>query len=77
MIFDNINERGLRDGLIELASAKRALKSSLQNAEQQVGVYEAEAQAQALRKISGLVEQVEAHMRGRLEQIERKKEQTL
>jgi hypothetical protein len=75
MSFDDLNERGLRDGLIEIAGVKRALRSSLQNAEQQVGVYEAEAHA--LRKINGIVEQVEAHMRGRLEQIERKNKELI
>jgi hypothetical protein len=72
-MFDDLNERGLRDGLITMADAKCALRSRLQAAEQQVGVYEAEAQA--LRKIAGIVEQVEAHMRGRLEMIERKKKE--
>jgi len=71
MTFDDLNERGLRDGLIELADIRRSIKGRLQDAETQASVHE--TAANALRKVEALLAQVEAHMRGRLEQIERKK----
>lgn len=71
MTFDDLNERGLRDGLIELADVRRSIRGRLQDAETQASVHE--TAANALRKVDGLLVQVEAHMRGRLEQIERKK----
>ena len=71
MTFDDLNERGLRDGLIELADIRRSIKGRLQDAETQAAVQE--AAANALRKVEALLAQVEMHMRGRLEMIERKK----
>ena len=69
--FDDLNERGLRDGLIELADIRRSIKGRLQDAETQASVHE--TAANALRKVEALLVQVEMHMRGRLEMIERKK----
>ncbi len=71
--FDDLNERGLRDGLIELADIRRSIKGRLQDAETQASVQE--SAANALRKVEALLGQVEGHMRGRLEVIERKKKQ--
>ena len=69
--FDDLNETGLRAGLIELADVRRSLRGRLQDAETQASVHE--TAANALRKVEALLVQVEAHMRGRLEQIDRKK----
>jgi hypothetical protein len=73
MMFDDLNERGLRDGLIALVDTKNALRGRLQDAETQVAVHE--TAATALRKIQAFLEQIEGHMRGRLELIERKKKE--
>ena len=71
MVFDDLNERGLRDGLIELADIRRSIKGRLQDAETQASVHE--TAANALRKVEALLAQVDGHMSGRLEAIERKK----
>ena len=73
MNFDDLNERGLRDGLIEYASIKRALRAQLQNAEAEVGRYEAEASS--LRKLDAGLDQVVAHMRARLDEVDRRKKE--
>lgn len=66
-MFDDLNECGLKDGLTDIQATKRAIKSQLQNAEQEMGRYEAEAQA--LRKVLAMTEMLEGHMRGKLERL--------
>ncbi len=70
----DLNERGLRDGLATMADIKKTVSTMAAESARRMG--EAEAHYLAMTKLLGFVDSHIAELRGQLNEVERKKEQT-
>ena len=71
--MSGLNERGLREGLGEMAAIRRTVVARVNDAHRRFG--EAEAEFNAMTRLLGFVDQTIAQMREDLGKIEREKEQ--